>query len=48
MNPRATMTGLMVLVVGLLVGLSLWSSWAIWQECRAAGHSVVYCWRLVM
>lgn len=38
-------------VVGGMAGMVVFGIWfgvTIWEECREAGHSVMYCMRMVM
>lgn len=36
-----------VLFVLALVGVGIWMEYAIWGECRDAGHSILYCMRVL-
>lgn len=35
-----------LLLIAVLGGLAVWNL-SVWRECRAAGHSKLYCARLV-
>lgn len=42
------MKNLAICFVGLiLIGVSVAVSMVVWDECRASGHSVVYCVRMM-
>lgn len=39
--------GLWVLVfLALCLAVGLWLRLSVWNECRAAGHSRLYCWQV--
>lgn len=31
----------------LLLALGVYVEWSVWHECRAAGHSWLYCWAML-
>ena len=35
-----------LLLVALVIGLSIWAELDIWDECRS-DHSFLYCWRVL-
>lgn len=37
----------MKLIIAVLIVASVWWLAAVWQECRADGHSVLYCLKMV-
>jgi hypothetical protein len=36
-----------IFVIVFVVSLNLACGVRIWNECRAAGQSLIYCWRMV-
>lgn len=37
-----------VILFFVCLAIGIWQGVIIWEECREAGHSVLYCMRMVM